>query len=52
MLSKVTHLHLLFLRQPKGSMGRTGGRAGNQFHMPRLGFAFLFRLSVILKLYL
>lgn len=53
MLSNVTHLHLLFLRQPKGSMEELGEGVGNLFQMPRLGFFFspqIFDLLEILSM--
>lgn len=49
MLSKVTHLHLLFLRQPKGSMRDLGERVGNLFQMPRMGFFFSLWILLFLK---
>lgn len=53
LLSKVTYLHLLFLRQPKGSMGELGEGVGNLFQMPRLGFflsVWIFFLLEILSM--
>lgn len=48
-LSKVTHLHLLFPRQPKGSLQELGEGVGNLFQLPRAGF-FLFCLDFFLFL--
>lgn len=49
-LSNVTHLHLLFLRQPKGSMEELGKGVGNLFQMPRLGFFFSVHIFDLLEI--